>query len=86
MKQNEFLSAGALLLYALVALVLISLGISVTPTDPIKTTAITPQPSFDKRTVLPDGRVIISSSSEDLQAAHHNKTIDQFNRLLDGNG
>jgi hypothetical protein len=41
-------------------------------------------PLFDAHTVLPDGRAVISCSPEDLQVAHHNSTIDQFNRLLGG--
>ena len=43
-----------------------------------------PQISFGPKTVLPDGRTIISCSLKELQMAHSDNTIDQFNRLLGG--
>jgi hypothetical protein len=43
-----------------------------------------PMPSFSIQMVLPDGRAIINSTPEDLRAAFHNSTVDQFNRLLGG--
>jgi len=49
------------------------------PTIPISTSQ-----DFGVQTVLPDGRAIISCSLEDLQAAFHKNTLDQFNRLLAG--
>lgn len=44
-----------------------------------------PQPApFGVPTVLPDGRIVISCSHEDLQAAFRDHTMDLIHRVLDG--
>ena len=42
------------------------------------------QPPFEAQMVLPDGRTIITTTPEELQAAFRLGTIAQFNRLLGG--
>jgi hypothetical protein len=91
-NMPEGLSTGAMLawgigLAAAVWLawpVVVGLGPKEPPSEHTKFPAIIQQPSFGTPMDLPDGRTILSISPDDLQAAHHNNTVDQFNRLLGG--